>query len=163
MITTNQPHYNMHSQMHSRYISSISQRQNTELRMYKAWMQTALSSGIFESEHISPAVLSFLSQVCNAYFALRKQEDEMQQCERKVMKRSEAEDFRRFSCCNSRHKRSRIPTRNPFNLFLISDKDLHSFGFFSNSTPDAIFQLDRQLWPKKVFPIICIHCCLPLT
>ena len=126
-------------------------------------MQTALSSGIFESEHISPAVLSFLSQVCNAYFALRKQEDEMQQCERKVMKRSEAEDFRRFSCCNSRHKRSRIPTRNPFNLFLISDKDLHSFGFFSNSTPDAIFQLDRQLWPKKVFPIICIHCCLPLT
>ena len=58
--------------------------------MYKAQMQTALSSedaaGTFESKDISTAVLSFISQVCNAYYALRKQEDEMQQCERKVMK-----------------------------------------------------------------------------
>ena len=73
----------------------------------------------------------------------------MQQCERKVTKRSEAEDFGGFSCCNSRNKRSTIPTRNPFNLFSIcSDKDLHSFGFFSNSTNAAIFQLDRCLWSE---------------
>ena len=52
----------------------------------------------------------------------------MQQCKRKVTKRSEAEDFRGFSSCNSRDKRSRIPTRNPFNLFQILD--LHSFRFF---------------------------------